>query len=188
MKFAKEDFEKINIPKAIPLVDSINESFELGKINTVNRILCMLPNLLHESGDFKWLEEIASGAFYEGRKDLGNVERGDGVKYKGRSAIMVTGRANYKALTKWYREKGFDVDFVNNPKLLSTNKYAILPAIWFWEKNNLEKYADAGDFTNVCSIINTGRIQKLESPHKINGMEDRLKKYNLVKQLLKSWM
>lgn len=78
MKFTKKDFEKINIPKAIPLVDSINESFELGKINTVNRILCMLPNLLHESGDFRWLEEIASGVAYEGRKDLGNIEQGDG--------------------------------------------------------------------------------------------------------------
>ena len=188
MKFNKQDFEKIKISRAIPYIDGINSAFELGKINTVNRILCMLPNLLHETGDFRWLEEIASGISYEGRRDLGNTQKGDGIKFKGRSAIMITGRYNYTELTKWYKIKGFNVDFVKNPELLSTPEYAILPAVWFWEKNNLEKYADKGDFTNVCSIINTGRIQNPKSPHKINGMEDRLKKYDLVKQMLKSWI
>ena len=38
----------------------------------------------HESGQLKYSEEIASGKAYEGRKDLGNTQQGDGVKFKGR--------------------------------------------------------------------------------------------------------
>jgi putative chitinase len=39
-------------------------------------LLTLLPSLAHESGNFRYMEEIASGAAYEGRKDLGNTEKG----------------------------------------------------------------------------------------------------------------
>jgi predicted chitinase len=66
----------------------------------------------HESGGFRYKEELASGKAYEGRKDLGNINKGDGERYKGRGIIQITGRANYK-------EYGdiLGVDLVNNPEI-----------------------------------------------------------------------
>lgn len=81
--------------------------------------LHLLGQLQHESGDFKYMEEIASGKAYEGRKNLGNIKPGDGVRYKGRGPIQVTGRANY---TKIYQEffvpNGLgEYNIVDNPEL-----------------------------------------------------------------------
>lgn len=58
----------------------------------------------HESARFTTIEEFASGAAYEGRRDLGNIHEGDGVRFKGGGFIQVTGRANYRRVTAWVRE------------------------------------------------------------------------------------
>ena len=84
-------------------------------ITTKARAEMFLAQLFHESIMLSTFEEIASGAAYEGRKDLGNVQRGDGVRFKGRGPIQVTGRANYK----WMSDK-LGADFVAQPKLLAT--------------------------------------------------------------------
>ena len=182
MKFTKQDFEKIKATNIDLYLDWFNLYCEQFKVNTVNRILCLLPNLLHESANFKFVKEILPKNNPDYVKKLGN--------YFGRGILQITHSINYKAFTEWCKVniKGFDKDFVKNPELLETPQYAVLSAFWYWKVNNLEKYADKGDFTNVCSIINTGRIQNPKSPHKINGMEDRLKKYTLVTQMLKGWM
>jgi putative chitinase len=66
------------------------------------------------SGEFKYLEEFASGESYEGRAHLGNVNPGDGKKYKGRGYIQVTGRANYS-----YFANKLGVDLIDTPGLAS---------------------------------------------------------------------
>ena len=62
----------------------LNKYFSHYQINTPLRICAFLAQVGHESGQLRYAEEIASGAAYEGRKDLGNVHPGDGRKYKGR--------------------------------------------------------------------------------------------------------
>jgi predicted chitinase len=72
----------------------------------------ILATTVHESGAGKYMEEIASGSAYEGRRDLGNTHSGDGVRYKGRGYVQITGRNNY---TNWSKKLG--IDLVGNPEL-----------------------------------------------------------------------
>lgn len=122
-----------------------------------------LAQCAHESGGFRWTEEFASGKAYEGRKDLGNLQPGDGVKYKGRGFIQLTGRVNYKQF-----RKGIDDDVVDNPFIVKT-KYAAETAGWYWKTRKLNKYAvdDTEDsLKKITKRVNGG----------YNGYDDR-KKY-----------
>jgi putative chitinase len=144
-----------------------------------------LAQISHERGGVFYTEELASGAPYEGRRDLGNIEPGDGVKYRGRGLIQITGRDNYEAVGK-----ALGVDFINNPTLLGGKnanlcssdqiKYAALSAGWFWSKCDLSAIAnriDLGkpidedanleDFKEITKRINGG----------YNGLADRLNKF-----------
>lgn len=101
-------------------------------IDSDKEVAAFIAQIGHESGYLRYSEEIASGKAYEGRRDLGNIYAGDGIKYKGRGLIQITGRYNYAQLSKDLGE-----DFIKNPELLSTPKYAVQSACWFWNKNKL---------------------------------------------------
>ena len=101
-------------------------------IDSDKQVAAFIAQIGHESGQLKYAEEIASGRAYEGRKNLGNTEKGDGIRFKGRGLIQITGRFNYTQLSKDLGE-----DFIKNPELLSTPKYAVQSACWFWNKNKL---------------------------------------------------
>lgn len=139
------------------------------EINTLERMSMFLSNVIHESGSLRYVKEIASGAAYEGRKDLGNTVKGDGIRYKGRGLIQVTGRANYNDISK---DTG--IMFINKPELLEAPEYAAMSACWFWDKKHLNEVADSGDFKKVVKIINGG----------YNGWIDRLQWYNHTKKIL----
>ena len=125
-------------------------ALEFG-ITTPLRWAHYLSQIMHESGGFRYSEEIASGKAYEGRKDLGNTQKGDGVKYKGRGLIQLTGRANY---TKYKAYCGFDV--VSQPELLARPIGAVRSSMWYWKKNSLNYYADRDEFVKITKRINGG--------------------------------
>lgn len=132
-----------------------------------------LAQVAHESGSGKWLQELASGKAYEGRKDLGNTQPGDGVRYKGRGLIQVTGRDNYAAYSAW---KYGDDRCVKNPKLLEQLPDAVDAAFWYWtvRRPKLKQLSLADDVVGVTRAINGGT----------NGLEDRRTKLAKAKRLL----
>ena len=125
--------------RAKEFVAVFNEWADKFGINTTARVVHFLSQVFHESGCLHYTEEIASGKAYEGRKDLGNTQPGDGVKYKGRGFIQITGRSNYKA----YATSGFCVgDLMSHPEWLSQSPGHTKSAMWFWWKNSLNTLAD----------------------------------------------
>lgn len=146
----------------------INAALVKYEINTPLRICHFLAQIAHESDGFNTNEEYASGADYEWREDLGNIYEGDGRKFKGRSFIQVTGRANYQELSNY-----LGIDLISNPELLGTDELAPIGAGWFWSTRNLNAYADADDFDRITCIINGG----------YTGYEDRLNYLTRAKQV-----
>jgi len=141
------------------------------QINTSARLRMFLANITVESGSLQYVKELALGAEYEGRRDLGNTQPGDGVKYKGRGLIQITGRANYTQCGK-----ALGVDLVKSPELLEQPIYAAESAAWFWQSRGLNELADQGNFFLVCSRIN-GINKTTKEP---NGYPERVRAYNLA--------
>jgi len=137
------------------------------------RLAHFLAQCAHESGAWKYKLEIASGQAYEGRKDLGNTQKGDGVRFKGRGYIQLTGRANYGVFSQFIGE-----DCVAQPDLVAT-KYPLASAAFFFNRNKLWSICDQGAtdevVTKVSKRVNGGT----------NGLADRLAKFKTYHGLLK---
>ena len=155
-----------NIKKYLPYLNALMPENE---INTPLRVAHFLAQLAHESGSFRYVEEIASGSAYEGRKDLGNTKTGDGVKFKGRGLIQLTGRANYTAFSDYTGH-----DFINNPTDLVLSHFAVESACWFWQTRGLNQLADKDDVKAVTKRINGG----------YNGLPDREEYLKRAKNVL----
>lgn len=168
----------------------INDTASRYQINTPERQLVFLAQLGHESAGLFYTEELASGEAYEGRKALGNTMPGDGVRFKGRGLIQITGRANYSDLSK-----AFNVDFISNPELLGGKnsksssaeqlKYSVLSAGWFWNTRQLNLVADKIMLKKISSLDDTEdtNLQAFISVTKKinggkNGLEDRISRFN----------
>lgn len=129
-------------------------------IDTHLRFAHFIAQVAHESGALRWVQEIATGEAYEGRKDLGNVQPGDGRRFKGRGLIQLTGRSNYAQFARMLERP----DIMAEPSLVATEPdLAVLTACWFWRTRNIDRWADEDDLERVTRAVNGG----------LNGLADR---------------
>ncbi|NHZ41815.1 MULTISPECIES: glycoside hydrolase family 19 protein [Massilia] len=145
--------------KAGMFLPGLNAAMAEFDIDTPVRQAAFLAQVGHESGHLRYVRELASGAAYEGRRDLGNVVAGDGVRFRGRGLIQLTGRSNYSACGK-----ALGMDLIAHPELLEQPANACRSAGWFWHANGLNALADAREFVKLTRRINGGA----------NGLVERL--------------
>jgi putative chitinase len=169
--------EKLSVvmPRALPAkIDLYFEPLVAGmkkySITTPLRMAHFVAQIAHETASFLYAEEIADGSAYEGRRDLGNTEPGDGKRFKGRGLIQLTGRANY---AEYSRDAG--VDYLSNPGLVASDPFAAVDvACWYWNKRRINRLADADDVKAVTKAINGG----------YNGLDDRMEYLARAKAVL----
>jgi len=160
-------------------LEPLNNVFNKYLINTINRQAGFIGQCMVESANFKIVEENLhyspqrlnqvfpsrfpdiesaldfntpekiANKIYGGR--MGNLEDGDGFKFRGRGLLQLTGRDSYKAFSD-----ACDVDAINNPDLLLEPEYAVLSAGWFWNKRSLNMTADSKDWKTMTQRINGG--------------------------------
>jgi putative chitinase len=185
-------------------VESMNGVFPSYDINTPKRVAAFLAQCGHESGGWTVFEEnlnysaqglnstfkkyfptvesaqpyarkpeMIANKIYANRMGNGSPESGDGYKYRGRGPIQLTGRQNYTDFAKEMFDDWQNV--VDNPDWVTADRdFALMSAIWFWNKNKLNTQADSGDIKLMTRKINGGYI----------GLEDRIKHYNECIELL----
>jgi putative chitinase len=144
---------RTNAAKFIDIIDNV-----IAEFNITNKAM-FLAQIGHESGGLKYLREIwgptPAQSRYEGRLDLGNIYPGDGVKYKGRGLLQVTGRANYTKVGK-----GLNLDLVNHPELLEEPINAVRSAAYFWVTNGLNGITDVQKATKRINGGYNGLIER----------------------------
>jgi len=184
-----EQLQKLHI--GADWADALNETFSRFNITTNNQKAMFIGQCGHECGNFRILEEnlnykaatlmrlwprrfptLEKANEYSGNAKkiansvyslrMGNRDEtsGDGYRFRGRGCIQLTGHSNY-----FHAGKALGVDFVMEPDLVATPKFAALTAGWFWSTHNCNAPADALDYTKVTRIINGGTI----------GLDDRIK-------------
>ena len=155
--------------RAAAFLDPLNAAMLEFGITTPARQASFLSQVGHESGQLRYVRELASGQAYEGRADLGNTQRGDGVRFRGRGLLQVTGRANYAACGK-----ALGLDLLAQPELLEQAVNACRSAGWFWQTKGLNALADAGDQVKVTRRVNGGT----------NGLAERLAMFAVAQRVL----
>ena len=171
-------------------VEPLEEVFHRYEINTPSRQAAFIGQCAHESANFRTLQENLNysaealmktwpsrfptleaaqpyhrnpekiaNRVYGGRMGNGTEETGDGWLYHGRGLIQLTGKDNYTLAGD-----ALGMDFVHSPDYVLVPKYAALTAGWYWNKRQLNKEADAKDYTAMTKKINGGTI----------GLDDRI--------------
>lgn len=149
-----KDKLSVVMPRALPAkINLYYEPLVTGMkkyaITSNLRMAHFIAQLGHETASFRYAEEIADGSAYEGRRDLGNTEPGDGKRFKGRGLIQLTGRANYTAYSK---DSG--VDYVAKPQLVASDPFvAVDVACWYWDTRKINRSADKDDVKVVTKRL-----------------------------------
>ncbi len=150
---------------------SLLNAAKAAGISDPTELAQFMAQMAHESGNFRYLQEIwgptAAQARYEGRKDLGNVQRGDGYRFRGRGYVQLTGRANYRSFGSM-----IGVDLENNPDIASQPDIAARLAVAYWKTRVKSKVRDFENTRLVTRLINGG----------FNGLADREAKFKKYKE------
>lgn len=139
-------------PGILEAIDTV--AVKLAQLNSPIRLAYFLAQCAHESGGFQFTKEIGGSRYlqrYEGRKDLGNIHPGDGIRFCGRGIIQVTGRTNYTKCGVW-----IGLPIVEQPELLEEPGPAVRSACWYWMTRELNPICDARNFTLLTRRINGG--------------------------------
>lgn len=123
-------------------------------ITTTLRICHFLAQVAHESAGFRTLNEYGGPSYfakYDGRKDLGNTQPGDGNRFHGRGLLQLTGRSNY---ARYGAILG--VDLVGNPELAARPDISLRIAMEYWKARHLNDLADADDCKGITRRVNGG--------------------------------
>lgn len=183
-----------NLHIDLKFLDPLNETFERFNINTHRKQGAFIGQMSHECGNFTKFEEGLSysaerltkiwpkrfptlesaqpyarngkalaNKVYANRMGNRDEASGDGFRFRGRGAVQLTGYSQY-----FHASKALGVDFVMEPDLVSTPKYAILTAGWFWDTHKCNEIAETGDWAKLTKTINGGLI----------GLDDRVKHIN----------
>ncbi len=160
--------------KAKAWTAAINQAMDEANINTPARQAAFLAEAAEETAWGDTLTEYADGSEYDGRADLGNINPGDGPKYKGRGGLQLTGRNNYAAAGK-----ALGLDLIDNPEQVASDPViGFRTAGWFWNHGtglgDLNLLADQGDITTISRAINGGD----------HGLQARIDNYNKILKLL----
>ncbi|MDE4272947.1 glycoside hydrolase family 19 protein [Phaeobacter gallaeciensis] len=136
--------------------------FDLG-LHLPHRLAYLLGQVLLECGAFRYDREIwgptPAQARYDTRTDLGNTpERdGDGWKFRGRTGMQITGRANYRDFTAWVRRLDPTApDFEVDPDAMNLDPWEGLGPLWYWSTRRLNLLADEGNVRLITKRINGG--------------------------------
>jgi predicted chitinase len=160
-------------PSEIPSsqVKDLNDCLKTFNINTTVRIRHFLAQISHESGGGIYTKELASGADYEYRSDLGNIQPGDGMKYKGVGFIQLTGRANYQDFSNFMK----DPNIMNGVSYVAFNYPATSAGFW-WYNNRMNALCDLNPtVARVTLRVNGG----------YNGLSDREAYFNRCCDVIK---
>lgn len=156
-------------------VHFLNKHLPAYYIDTPIEVSSFLAQVLHESGGLKWMKEIwgptAAQSKYEGRKDLGNIMKGDGKLFMGRGLIQTTGRANYLRMSK---DMFGDERLIKMPQLLSLPEYAVLSACIYWKWRKLDLKDDDLSIKEETKSVNGG----------FNGLSDRQQYFDKAIKIL----
>ena len=143
--------------------EAFNKVFPQFNINTPKRIAAFLGQVAVESGELRYDKELPSkwnkknpkdpkeptGTLYEGRKNLGNVQAGDGPKFIGRGVLQLTGRANYADYSK-----KLGIDLIANPDLAATPEISVKIACQYFKDRGLLALADAWNLDEITRRVN----------------------------------
>ena len=143
------------------------EIMPLWAINTPQRQAMFIAQVLHESGEFRYLAELGNDKYLSKydtgtlAKRLGNTPEadGDGQLYKGRGLIQITGRYNYQQCGH-----ALQLPLLKRPELLENPRHAVASACWFWADKKLNRFADNNQITACTRVINGGT----------NGLKERI--------------
>ncbi len=160
---------RLTAERAARFVGPINQAMREAEINTPKRRAAFLAQIALESAQLRHMEELADGKAYEGRKALGNIEPGDGPRFKGRGPIQLTGRTNYTDAGK-----ALGLDLVGQPERVAIPEVGCRVAAWYWQSRGLNALADQGDFVGITRRINGGT----------NGLKQRQQYHQWAKATL----